>query len=67
LITLIVASGFMRKINWLKSLGYPMPPPLMLEGKSIILAATDIANMFSLANIRGVHPWFERKNHRQMF
>jgi hypothetical protein len=53
----------MRKINWLKSLGYPMPPPLMLEGKSIILAATDIANMFSLASIRGVHPWFERKNH----
>ncbi|KAM0829391.1 hypothetical protein ACQ4PT_066909 [Festuca glaucescens] len=27
----IVPSGFMRKINMLKSLGYPMPPPLMLE------------------------------------
>ncbi|XP_051186262.1 uncharacterized protein [Lolium perenne] len=27
----IVPSGFMRKINMLKSLGHPMPPPLMLE------------------------------------
>jgi hypothetical protein len=46
----------MRKINMLKSLGYPMPPPLMLEGKSIV-AATDIAGFFFLASTKDVRPW----------
>ncbi|XP_051185687.1 uncharacterized protein [Lolium perenne] len=27
----VVPSGFLRNINFLKSMGYPMPPPLMLE------------------------------------
>uniref|UniRef100_A0ACD5YI88 Uncharacterized protein n=1 Tax=Avena sativa TaxID=4498 RepID=A0ACD5YI88_AVESA len=26
----------MRKINWLKSVGYPMPPPLMLEANGVL-------------------------------
>lgn len=27
----IVPSGFMRRLKWLDSMGYPKPPPLMLE------------------------------------
>jgi len=33
----IIASGFVRTINRMKSLGYPLPPPLMLERKLLLL------------------------------
>ena len=42
----IIASGFVRTINRMKSLGYPMPPPLMLERKFTF----DITDDVSLGN-----------------
>jgi hypothetical protein len=34
---IIASSGFVKKINRIKALGYPMPPPLVLERKSLLL------------------------------
>jgi hypothetical protein len=37
------ASGFMSKIYRLRHLGYPMPPPIMLECKSLLLMYAEVS------------------------
>jgi hypothetical protein len=39
----IIASGFLRNLNNLASLGYPEPPPLMLERKSLVFDIPDFS------------------------
>jgi hypothetical protein len=43
-------SGFMRVINQLKALGYPLPPPLVLEWKSFAFDISDLCVVLYRAN-----------------
>jgi hypothetical protein len=44
----LMAPGFWRRVKWLKSAGYPIPPPLVLECKSSMLLTSPLCTFLYL-------------------
>ncbi|CAL4890199.1 unnamed protein product [Urochloa decumbens] len=55
----IIPSGFMATINRIKSLGYPLPPPLVLEFNGELLNRFEgyFGELHAWKGYRGIIPW----------